>query len=121
MFRTSDVVLLAVIFSAAAFTYKTKHEAESMMRRIGDLETQIQLEKDRIDVLKADWSLLTQPGRLQTLTEIHKEALGLDTLEADRIVEPAALLDIPLRKDDTLMVESGDGANDPVVTGGVRP
>lgn len=121
MFRTSDVVLLAVIFSAAAFTYKTKHEAEAMMRRISALETQIQLEKDRIDVLKADWSLLTQPGRLKRLTEIHKEALGLDVLEAEQIVEHSALLDIPLRKDDTLMVEGEDGASDPVVTGGVRP
>ena len=31
MFRTSDIVLIAVMVSAAAFTYKTKHEAEDRL------------------------------------------------------------------------------------------
>ena len=31
VFRTSDIVLIAVMVSAAAFTYKTKHEAEDQL------------------------------------------------------------------------------------------
>lgn len=120
VFRTTDVVLIAVMLSAAAFTYKTKHDAEAMMRRVSDLETGIQLEKDAIDVLKADWSLLTQPGRLETLTEIYKDELGLAVLDPRQIAQPQALGAIPLR-DDLLVAEDGQAASDPVVTGGVHP
>lgn len=120
VFRTTDVVLIAVMLSAAAFTYKTKHDAEAMMRRVSELETGIQLEKDAIDVLKADWSLLTQPGRLETLTEIYKDELGLAVLDPRQIAQPQALGAIPLR-DDLLVAEDGQAASDPVVTGGVHP
>ncbi|MCT8996869.1 cell division protein FtsL [Chelativorans intermedius] len=120
MFRTTDVVLIAVMLSAAAFTYKTKHDAEAMMRRVSELETGIQLEKDAINVLKADWSLLTQPGRLETLTEIYKDELGLAVLDPRQIAQPQALGAIPLR-DDLLVAEDGQAASDPVVTGGVHP
>lgn len=120
VFRTTDVVLIAVMLSAAAFTYKTKHDAEAMMRRVSELETGIQLEKDAINVLKADWSLLTQPGRLETLTEIYKDELGLAVLDPRQIAQPHALGAIPLR-DDLLVAEDGQAASDPVVTGGVHP
>lgn len=120
VFRTTDVVLIAVMLSAAAFTYKTKHDAEAMMRRVSELETGIQLEKDAINVLKADWSLLTQPGRLETLTEIYKDELGLAVLDPRQIAQPQALGAIPLR-DDLLVAEDGQAASDPVVTGGVHP
>ncbi|MCT7375006.1 cell division protein FtsL [Chelativorans salis] len=120
MFRTSDIILIAVMLSAAAFTYKTKHEAEAMMGRVRDLETRIQLEKDAIDVLKADRSLLTQPGRLEKLAEIYKDELGLGLMDAKQIATQASLREIPFRSE-RLMVEGADGADEPVVTGGVRP
>ena len=42
------------------------------MRKI---EAQIRFEEDTIDLLKADWSLLTQPSRLQKLAEIYQAEL----------------------------------------------
>ena len=74
MFRTSDIVLIAVMVSAAAFTYKTKHEAEDQLAAVHKIEAQIRYEEDTIDLLKADWSLLTQPSRLQKLAEIYQAA-----------------------------------------------
>ncbi|WP_246249023.1 cell division protein FtsL [Chelativorans alearense] len=121
MFRTSDIILIAVMLSAAAFTYKTKHEAEAMMSRARELETQIQLEKDAIDVLRADRSLLTQPGRLEKLANIYKDELGLGIMDPKQIATPASLRELPFRSEETLMVEGADGADEPVVTGGVRP
>ena len=69
VFRTSDIVLIAVMVSAAAFTYKIKHEAEDQLAAVRKIEAQIRFEEDTIDLLKADWSLLTQPSRLQKLAE----------------------------------------------------
>ena len=53
------------------------------MRKI---EQQIRFEEDTIDLLKADWSLLTQPSRLQKLSEIYQAELALQPVEAHQIV-----------------------------------
>ena len=122
MFRTSDVILIAVMLSAAAFTYKTKHEAEAMMERVATLEKRIQLEKDTMNLLKADWSLFTQPARLARLATVYEAELGLKTVEPRQIAELAALRDIPFRPKtvEDLIAEAGRDP-DPMITGGVRP
>jgi hypothetical protein len=63
--------------SAAAMTYKIKRDAEHQMEMVQKLQAQIHTEEDTIDLLKADWSLLTQPARLQRLTELYQDQLGL--------------------------------------------
>ena len=118
LFRPRDIVMITVMLSAAAFTYKTKHDAEAMMDRIHSLQSQIQAEKDALDVLKADWSLLTQPGRLQKLAESYEEELGLKLLENKQIVTLQKLREIPFRPAPELMAE---GESDPTITGGVKP
>lgn len=122
MFRTSDIVLIAIMVSAAAFTYKTKHEAETRRDEVRKIETRIKLEQDTITLLKADWSLLTQPSRLQKLTEIYRDELVLRPVEAHQIVGldqlPARPVEIPDFSNERLggMADSGQ---DPTVTGGV--
>ena len=122
MFRTSDIVLIAVMVSAAAFTYKTKHEAEDRLAEVRKIEADIRYEEDTIVLLKADWSLLTQPSRLQRLSEIYSAELELRPVEARQIVGldelPARPLEIPDFSSQPLggMAESG---RDDTVTGGV--
>lgn len=94
MFRTSDMVLIAVMVSAAAFTYNTKHRAEDRLAELRKIESQIRYEQDSIDLLKADWSLLTQPSRLQKLTEIYQAELKLQPVEANQI---GAIEDLPVK------------------------
>ncbi|MET0940954.1 MAG: hypothetical protein ABWY13_06280 [Mesorhizobium sp.] len=122
MFRTSDIVLIAVMVSAAAFTYKTKHEAENRLDAVRRIESQIRLEEDTIILLKADWSLLTQPSRLQKLSEIYHAELSLQPVEAHQIV---GLDELPLRPmgiEDLSSERLGgmaDNGQDPTVTGGI--
>ena len=77
MFRPSDIVLIAVMVAAAAFTYKTKQEAEGQLDAVRKLQAQIRFEEDSINLLKADWSLLTQPSRLQRLATTYDAELQL--------------------------------------------
>ena len=122
MCRTSDKVLIAVMVSAAAFTYQTKHEAESWLSEVGRLEREIRFEEDTIDLLKADWSLLTQPSRLQRLTEIYHGQLALEPVGAQQIVGLDELPERPLTIDDLSSERLGgmaEGAKDNTVTGGV--
>jgi hypothetical protein len=95
VFRTTDIVLIAVMISAAAFTYKTKHDAEIRYSEIRRLETQIRVQEDAVNVLRADWSLLTQPSRLQRLAERYEEDLGLQTIEPQQF---GRLDQIPVRE-----------------------
>ncbi|CCV07798.1 conserved exported hypothetical protein [Mesorhizobium metallidurans STM 2683] len=129
MFRTSDIVLIAVMVSAAALTYKTKREAEEQLAAVQKIQAQIRYEEDTIDLLKADWSLLTQPARLQKLTEIYKSQLDLEPVNARQIVglddlpaKPVNIEDLSSQRLGGMADNSGKGSSDgkdPVVTGGI--
>lgn len=117
MFRTTDIVLIAVMVSAAAVTYKIKSDAEEQQTVAHRLQAQIHAEEDTIDLLKADWSLLTQPSRLQRLAEIYKAQLALEPVDPHQIVR---LDDIPIR---SLTIEelSADPAGDMADSGQKQP
>lgn len=125
MFRTSDIVLIAAMVAAAAFTYKTKHEAEDRQAALYKIEQQIRFEEDTLNLLKADWSLLTQPARLQRLVGAYQEELGLQPLEARQIVGldelPAKRLTIEdlTREFSGEVAEGGGAGKDMIVTGGI--
>jgi len=129
VFRTSDIVLIAVMVSAAALTYKTKREAEEQLAAVQKIQAQIHYEEDTIDLLKADWSLLTQPSRLQKLAEIYKSQLGLEPVNARQIVglddlpaKPLNIEDLSSQRLGGMADNSGKGPSDgkdPVVTGGI--
>jgi hypothetical protein len=116
-------VLIAIMVSAAAMTYKIKSDAEAQQAQVHRLQAQIHTEEDTIDLLKADWSLLTQPARLQKLAELYKAQLGLEPTDAHQIV---SLDDIPVRpvtiEDLTSQRLGGmaDAGTDRTVTGAVR-
>ena len=94
MFRASDMVLIAVMVSAAAFTYKTKQDAENLADSVRKLEASIRYEEDSIDLLKADWSLLIQPGRVQKLVERYQADLPLQPVETHKY---ARFDELPMR------------------------
>jgi hypothetical protein len=122
LFRTSDTVLIAIMVAAAAFTYKTKHEAENRRDEVRRIEAEIKLEEDTITLLKADWSLLTQPSRLQRLSEVYQSELALQPVDAHQIVGLDALPARPLTIEDLTDERLGgmaDSGQDPTVTGGV--
>jgi hypothetical protein len=114
--------------SAAALTYKTKREAEEQQAAVQKIEAQIRYEEDTIDLLKADWSLLTQPSRLQRLAETYKSQLELEPVGARKIVglddlpaKPLNIEDLSSQQLGGMADNSGNGpaGKDPVVTGAI--
>ena len=63
MFRTFDAVLIVVMTAAATVTYTIKHQAENKYEEVRKLDAAIKLEEQTLDLLRADWALLTQPAR----------------------------------------------------------
>ena len=113
------MVLIAVMVCAAGFTYMTKHDAEAELSKLRKLEAAIRFEEETIDVLKADWSLLTQPSRLQKLAEAYREELHLVPVEAHQIGDIAELPERPLRIEDLVGEGMAGAATDDVTTGGI--
>ena len=91
MFRTLDVVMIAVMTAAATVTYSIKHQAENKLEEVRKLDAEIKLEEDTIDLLKADWALLTQPNRLNRLVKAFEGDLKLVPTESTQLAQPNEL------------------------------
>ncbi len=102
MFRTLDVVMIAVMTTAATVTYSIKHQAENKLEEVRKLDSEIKLEEDTIDLLKADWALLTQPNRLNRLVKTFEADLKLVPTESTQLAQPNEL---PMRMDELPALE----------------
>lgn len=84
--RSGNLVLVGLVLAAASATYMIKFQADDARDRLTQLHRDIAAEREAIDILYADWSLLTNPSRLQALAERHREELRLTPISADQIV-----------------------------------
>lgn len=91
MLRTFDIVLVGVMVAAAVVTYSIKHKADLKLEEVRKLEAEIKLEKDTIDLLRADWALLTQPNRLHRLVNAYQNELGLSPTMPTQLAQPREL------------------------------
>lgn len=91
MLRTTDVIMVVVMTAAATVTYSIKHRAELKLEEVRKIDSEIKLEKDTIDLLKADWALLTQPNRLQRLINAYQAELQLVPTASTQLAQPQEL------------------------------
>lgn len=92
--RVINVVLLLAMVAAAVVTYNLKHEAERAASRVARLHSAIAREREQIALLKAEWSALSQPSRLQQLVERYQEHFKLEPFSVSQV---ATLDEVPLR------------------------
>jgi len=83
-------VICALVISAA-YVYRIKMVSTSRMERVVKLRADIREERNRIASLRAEWSTLTAPARLQGLSQRH---LDLKPVEANQF---DALKNLPPR------------------------
>lgn len=104
-------VTVALMIAGAALTYNAKHDAAGAADRVSELRNQIQQEQVAISLLKAEWSELTQPGRLQDLIARHPDVLALAPFGIDQMVY---IRDLPMPPED-----NADHIAD-ILTGAIR-
>ncbi|MGU3575742.1 hypothetical protein ACLBWZ_09420 [Brucellaceae bacterium C25G] len=131
MLRTFDLILIAAMLVAATVTYKIKYDAEKQIVVINKLKRQIASEKDTITLLRADWSLMTQPGRLQNLVDVYAKELHLQNIDAKQIVQFNDIPERPVDEIEKLIsgsdsivannVINGHSNTDHMTTGSVKP
>jgi len=90
--RIFNATLLVAMIVGAGITYNMKHTAEMASDNLARLQASISAEKDKISVLKAEWSMLIQPARLQSVVTRYADHFDLQPFSADQI---ASISDIP--------------------------
>jgi hypothetical protein len=93
--RIANGVLLIAMVAGAIVTYDMKYDAEIAAEGIARLKADIAAERDRIRTLTAEWSLLTQPSRLQALVTEHADYFALRPFSPEQI---ATIDAIPFRR-----------------------
>ncbi len=91
MFKTFDAIMVGAMVTAATVTYQIKHHAEEKLEEVRRLEAEIRLEKDTIDLLKADWALLSQPNRLERLIAVYSNELKLEPTQPTQLARSTEL------------------------------
>jgi hypothetical protein len=94
MFRKIDLAMVAVMVAAVTYTYSVKNSAKHASEMLAAIEREHEAEANAIDLLQADWQVLTAPKRLQSLVVTYDAELGLQPMDAKRVI---AVADIPPR------------------------
>lgn len=81
--RWSYLFWLVVLAGAAATLFEIKHEVQALEEQLLRAERRIRNERETIEVLRAEWSFLNQPARIERLAREH---LGLVPVSPDQIV-----------------------------------
>jgi hypothetical protein len=92
MGRIFNAVLLIAMIGGAGVTYDMKHGAEVEADKVVRLQADIAREKETLTLLRAEWSKLSQPGRLQELVARYADHFKLAPFAADQF---ATLDEIP--------------------------
>jgi len=91
MLKTLDILLIVLMLGAAAWTFGNKYQAETLEAQVMALDRKIALERETIQLLEADWSLLNQPRRMEELADAFSADLQLQPIAPEQIVAPNEL------------------------------
>ena len=93
MIRTVSAISVALLVLVSFELYNGVHRVKAQEQALVSMSAQIAREAEQIRVLKAEWSYLNQPDRLQALARRH---LALAPTGASQIV---VLTSLPIRGD----------------------
>ncbi len=88
MIRPATLALLTLAGAAGGALFHVSYEVRALKDELAGLDRQILADRDDVHVLRAEWSYLNQPARLEELSRRH---LGLAAVTADQIGTLAAL------------------------------
>ncbi|HLF59490.1 MAG TPA: hypothetical protein VI732_07655 [Alphaproteobacteria bacterium] len=107
MIRRSMVVAVGLAAAVGAGLYQLKHEVMLLEQELAHVNRAILDDQEAIHVLKAEWTYLNEPRRLEALS---KKYLELAPLAAAQVI---TIDDLPTRLDPVI-----SDANNPTAAGG---
>ena len=124
--RIIHLLVIGALVFAAAYVYRIKMESTERTERVLRLRAQIREERDAIAVLRAEWTKLDAPLRLQGLVERHLTLKPLNATQYDsfkNLPERPPSLVRPGESDPIgAMLETIEASADaPATTGSISP
>lgn len=89
MLRVLNIILVVGVVASAFVMYSLEHSARKNEREISRLKAEIGEERETIRLLRAEWSYLTKPPRLERLAREH---LKLRPIEPQQRITSAELM-----------------------------
>jgi hypothetical protein len=83
MLRILHIGVLAALVLAAADVYKIKFDSTRQAERVAKLRAEIRHERDAVAALRAQWTALDSPERIQTLTRRHLPLKPIEITQFD--------------------------------------
>lgn len=105
MNRLVNALLIFLMVLSAAAVYDMKYEAELAAENVAKIQREIAREQETISLLKAEWSVLTQPARLQEVVSRHTDILELQAMRPEQV---GTLADVPPKPVAVPDAEAGD-------------
>lgn len=103
MIRLTNMMAMVVVVGAGVGIYQLKYNTERVQDEVRRLSAQIAADETAIKVLKAEWTYLARPERLESLSERY---LALQPTAAAQVSQ--AIDEIPFRADPMTVVSAGD-------------
>ncbi len=85
MIRIATWLWIAIAGAMGYGLYQLKHEVLALENELFRLNRQIVQEQQNIHVLKAEWSYINQPGRLQALAQRHLDLQPMSPKQFGRL------------------------------------
>ncbi|MCM2294206.1 hypothetical protein NAC44_17915 [Allorhizobium sp. BGMRC 0089] len=124
MIRTFDLILIGIMAASATVTYQIKHRTDEKVKDLHHIESEIKLEKDTIDLLNADWALLTQPNRLEKLVATYGPELDLQQTDPNQLARenelPMLKSQLPVPSPLPEVAQGRPAKTDSIITGAVK-
>lgn len=81
--RVVNFLLISCVVAFSFVIYQLKYETRALDQRAEELRGSIRAERDAVAVLRAEWSHLNRPERVERLARKH---LGFKPLKANQIL-----------------------------------
>jgi hypothetical protein len=106
LIRLLNLMVVAALVLAAAYVYNIKFEATLQATQVSKLRDDIRREHDAIAALRAEWSRLDNPDRIQRITSRHLPLQQIDATQIDTLDH------LPMRPPEP----GSDDQSDPIAT-----
>ena len=85
MARILNMIVVLLLIGAAVGVYRVKYEATRQAEKITKLRGDIREEQEAIALLRAEWSQLSRPDRIEALAVRHLALKPLSLDQLDRL------------------------------------
>jgi hypothetical protein len=83
--RLLHLIVVAALVCAAVYVYKIKFDSTLQAERVAKLRTDLRRQRDAIAALRAEWSQLDNPIRIQGLAQRHLQLKAVEATQFDNL------------------------------------